>query len=107
MKLWYVSRDVKRYVYTDPRTGATELTQKRGEEIGERLIKQPEIQQVELADQLGLIHWWRRKEQPSRHRSQKSTKAPGMAAGAFCRETSSPGYLVPPHAERRAERPSP
>jgi hypothetical protein len=69
MKLSYVRRDGKRYLYTDPGTGASELTQKHGEEIGERLIKQPEIQQVELADQIGLIHWWRRKERSSRRRS--------------------------------------
>jgi hypothetical protein len=61
MKLWYVSQDGRRYLNTDPRTGASELTRKRGEEIGANLIQQPEVQQVELADQIGLIHWWRRK----------------------------------------------
>jgi hypothetical protein len=30
MKLWYMSRDGKRHLYEDPRTGATELTQQRG-----------------------------------------------------------------------------
>src|ERR1051326_6706415 len=71
MKLWFVRQDGKRQLYTDPRTGASELTRKRGEEIGERMITQPEIQQVELADQIGLIHWWRRKRESSvRPRSQ-------------------------------------
>jgi hypothetical protein len=61
MKLCYVGRDGKRCLYTDPRTDASELTQKRGEEIGEKLIEQPEIQQVELADRIGTVHGWRRK----------------------------------------------
>jgi hypothetical protein len=69
MKLWYVSRDGKRHLYEDPHTGVTELTRQRGEEIGELLIKQPDVQQVELADQMGLIHWRRRKERSSRRRS--------------------------------------
>jgi hypothetical protein len=60
MKLWYVRQNWKRCLYSDPRTGASELTRKRGEEIGERLIKQPDLQQVELADQIGAVHWGRR-----------------------------------------------
>jgi hypothetical protein len=62
MKLWYVSRDGKRHLYEEPLSGATDLTRERGEQIGEWLMKHPDIQQMELADQLGLIHSWRRKE---------------------------------------------
>lgn len=67
MKLWYVSRDGKRYLYTDPRTGASELTRKRGEELGEKLIEQPNTERVELASEIGVICWWR--EHSSRRRS--------------------------------------
>jgi hypothetical protein len=61
MKLWYVMRDGKRRIYADPRTGSTEWTRQTGEEIGEQLLKQPGIRQVELADGIGAVHWWRRK----------------------------------------------
>jgi hypothetical protein len=64
MTLWYVSRDGKRQLCADPRTGVSELTQKLGQEIGAKLIQQPDIQQVELADEIGAVHWWRRKGRP-------------------------------------------
>jgi hypothetical protein len=46
MKLWYVSLDGKRQLYTDPRTGASELTRQRGEEIGEKLLEERGVRQV-------------------------------------------------------------
>jgi hypothetical protein len=69
MKLWYVSRDGKRHVYVDPRTGSTEWTRKLGEEIGEKRLRHPGIEQVELEDEIEAIHWWRRKGCSSRRRS--------------------------------------
>jgi hypothetical protein len=59
MKLWYVSRDGERHVYADPRTGSTEWTRKLGEEVGQELLKRPDVRQVELADAIGAVHWWR------------------------------------------------
>jgi hypothetical protein len=40
----------------------SEVTRKRGNEIGERLLLQPDVQQLELVDQIDAIHWWRRKK---------------------------------------------
>jgi hypothetical protein len=69
MKLWYVMRDGRRYVYTNPRTGASDLTRKRGEEIGEKLLEQPNIERVELANEIGVIYWWMERSSRPRSRS--------------------------------------
>jgi hypothetical protein len=69
MKLRYVSQDGKRRLYMDPRTGVSELTRKRGEEIGTRLLYHPGIERVELVDEIGAIHWWQRKKRSSRRRT--------------------------------------